>query len=79
MPSKSEIKEEQNKLRAEVQKLFNQVKSSLKPRTAFDYQYEITNNYKKNVLTKLYNTFEKLIGQPKGVKLTKQKAQELPS
>ena len=57
MPSKSEIKEEQNKLRAEVQKLFNQVKSSLKPRTAFDYQYEITNNYKKNVLTKLYNTF----------------------
>ena len=30
MPSKSEIKEEQNKLRAEVQKLFNQVKSSLK-------------------------------------------------
>ena len=52
MPSKSEIKEEQNKLRAEVQKLFNQVKSSLKPRTAFDYQYEITNSYKKNVLTK---------------------------
>ena len=47
MPSKSEIKEEQNKLRAEVQKLFNQVKSSLKPRTAFDYQYEITNSYKK--------------------------------
>ena len=49
------VKKQQAELKTLVQQTFNEIKGSLKPRTAFDYQYEITNNYKKNVLTKSEN------------------------
>ena len=66
------VKKQQAELKTLVQQTFNEIKGSLKPRTAFDYQQDIYSNYKLNSLTKLLNTFEKLKGLPKEGKLTKQ-------
>jgi hypothetical protein len=68
---KAETKKAQEELKAKVQKTFLEIRGTLKPRTAFDYQHEIYNNYKINALTRLLNTFEKLKGKPKEGKLTK--------
>ena len=68
---KAETKKAQEELKAKVQKTFLEIRKTLKPRTAFDYQHEIYNNYKINALTRLLNTFEKLKGKPKEGKLTK--------
>ena len=68
----SGVKKQQAELKAIVQQTFNEIKNSLKPRTAFDYQQDIYNSYKLNSLKKLLNTFEKLKGLPKEGKLTKQ-------
>jgi hypothetical protein len=66
------VKKQQAELKTLVQQTFNEIKGSLKSRTAFDYQQDIYSNYKLNSLTKLLNTFEKLKGLPKDGKLTKQ-------
>jgi hypothetical protein len=66
------VKKQQAELKTLVQQTFNEIKGSLKPRTAFDYQQDIYNSYKLNSLKKLLNTFEKLKGLPKEGKLTKQ-------
>ena len=66
------VKKQQAELKTLVQQTFNEIKGSLKPRTAFDYQQDIYSNYKLNSLTKLLNTSEKLKGLPKEGKLTKQ-------
>ena len=68
---KAEVKKQQEELKKQVQKSFNEIRGTLKKRTAYDYQQEIFNNYKLNVLTKLFDTFEKLKGKPKEGKLTK--------
>ena len=65
------VKKQQAELKTKVQQTFNEIRGSLKKRTAFDYQQDITSNYKLNSLTKLLNTFEKLKGLPKDGKLTK--------
>ena len=71
------VKKQQAELKTLVQQTFNEIKGSLKPRTAFDYQQDIYSNYKLNSLTKLLNTFEKLKGLPKEGKLTKQAANKV--
>ena len=65
------VKKQQAELKTKVQQTFNEIRESLEKRTAFDYQQDITSNYKLNSLTKLLNTFEKLRGLPKDGKLTK--------
>ena len=68
---KAEVKKQQEELKKLVQKTFNEIRVTLKKRTAYDYQQDIFNNYKLNSLQRLYETFEKLIGLPKEGQLTK--------
>jgi len=68
---KAEVKKQQEELKKLVQKTFNEIRGTLKKRTAYDYQQDIFNTYKLNSLQRLYETFEKLIGLPKEGQLTK--------
>jgi hypothetical protein len=52
------VKKQQAELKTLVQQTFNDIKGSLKPRTAFDYQQDIYNSYKLNSLKKLLKTEE---------------------
>ena len=76
---KPEVKKAQAELKKLVQKTFNEVKASLKKRTAIDYQIDINNTYKINSLNKLLHTFDKLAGLPKDGKLTKQTVNKVQS
>lgn len=76
---KSEVRKERLLLKDKAKTLFNEIKSSLNKRTAFDYQHDIANTVHRSSLNKLIKTFEtvKEANMNLTKKITKQSIKEI--